>query len=285
MKAQGAKGPQRTGEKSKSGAYERFAELAAANAELRKKVAAGTRTEEALARKITELHSFINNMPDLAWVKDSKSRFVAVNKTFADAVGMAPDFLINHTCEVCFGKDGARKFRKDDQEVMRGGKQVIIEEKILNARKEEVWLETIKSPIFDRSGKIVGTVGVARETTGRKKAEEALRESERKYKNLYRMFRLMADNVPDLIWAKDLKKRYIFANRSVCEQLLFAENTEEPIGNTDMYFTERERRKHPDRPDWHSFEEICMDSDAVVMDTKKANDSKNSETSGGNFYF
>lgn len=264
------RGSQRTGEKSKSGIKKRTAELLDANAELRKRVAAGKRAEEALARKITELHSFINNIPDLAWVKDANSRFVAVNKAFADAVGMAPELLINHTCEVCFGKEGARKFRADDRKVMRGGKQVAIEERILDARKKEVWLETIKSPILDHSGRAVGTVGVARDITGRKKSEEALRESERKYKELYRMVRLMADNVPDLIWAKDLENRFIFVNRAMCEKFLHVRNPDEPIGKTDMFFAEREGQKRPNQPDWHTFGEICTNSDATVMRNKNA---------------
>ena len=137
--------------------------------ELERKAKKLTRSEEKLKRKITELNSFINNVPDMAWLKDRKSRFIAVNKTFGEAVGMNQGSLINQTCEVCFGKEAAKKFREDDQEVMKGKKQVTTVEKIKNSKKnEEVWLETIKSPIFNESGKVSGTVGIARDITRRK---------------------------------------------------------------------------------------------------------------------
>ncbi len=139
------------------------------------------KTEEELKRKITELNSFINNVPAMAWLKDTDSRFIAVNREFGEAVGMSPESLINQTCEVCFGKEEAKKFREDDQKVMKSTKRVIIKEKITGPQKNEIWLETIKSPIFDESGKVLGTVGIARDITEHKKTEEGLRESQYRY--------------------------------------------------------------------------------------------------------
>jgi len=75
----------------------------------------------------------------------------------------------------------------------------------------------------------------------------------------------MCDNAPDLIWAKDLENRYTFCNRAMCQILLNAVDTEEPIGKTDMFFANREREAHPDNPHWHTFGEICRDSDSVVV--------------------
>ncbi len=133
------------------------------------------RAEEALERKIAQLNSFINNIPDMAWLKDADSRFIAVNRAFGETVGIAPESLVNQTCEVCFGKAQAKKFREDDRAVMKDGKQVIVEEMILDSNKNGVWLETIKSPILDESGKVAGTVGIAREITKRKQMMEELR--------------------------------------------------------------------------------------------------------------
>jgi PAS domain-containing protein len=76
----------------------------------------------------------------------------------------------------------------------------------------------------------------------------------------------MADNVPDMIWAKDLEKRYLFANRAFCRQLLNAADTDEPLGKTDMFFAQRERDRHPDDPQWHTFGELCQDSDLITLE-------------------
>ena len=54
---------------------------------LGKKSISRKKIEESLDRKNTELNSFINNIPDMAWLKDKDSRFIAVNKAFCDAAG------------------------------------------------------------------------------------------------------------------------------------------------------------------------------------------------------
>jgi hypothetical protein len=72
-----------------------------------------------------------------------------------------------------------------------------------------------------------------------------------------------------MIWAKDLDKKYIFANKTICRDLLNAKDTDEPIGKTDIFFAQRERTSHPDNPVWHTFGEICGDSDLIVMAEKK----------------
>jgi len=131
-------------------------------------------TMVAFAQKNTALNSFMNNISDMVWVKDSDSRFIAVNKAFCEAVGMGMESLISHTCEVCFTKKEAEKFREDDLKVMEDRKQRIIEEKIIDSEKNEIWFETIKSPVLDESGKVIGTIGIARDISKRKQTEVEL---------------------------------------------------------------------------------------------------------------
>ncbi|MBE9573120.1 MAG: PAS domain S-box protein, partial [Proteobacteria bacterium] len=94
-------------------------------------------------------------------------------------------------------------------------------------------------------------------------------ETESKFKYLYSMVRLMCDNLPDLIWTKDLKSRFIFVNKSCSEILLNAKDTDEPIGKDDIYFAKREKASHPGNPDYHTFGETYTDSDLMVMETNK----------------
>ncbi len=101
------------------------------------------------------------------------------------------------------------------------------------------------------------------------KTEKILKESKDNYKSLYRMMRLMCDNVPDMIWAKDKNNRYLFTNKAICDNLLNAKNTSEPIGKDDIYFARRERAKYPENKAWHSFGEICIDSDEIIAQLKK----------------
>ena len=87
-----------------------------------------------------------------------------------------------------------------------------------------------------------------------------------RYRNLYMMMQLMANTVPDMLWAKDLEDRYLFANRAIRERLLMCRPGESPIGKTDLFFAERERCEGHE----HTFGEICVNSDQVVKRNRRA---------------
>lgn len=93
------------------------------------------------------------------------------------------------------------------------------------------------------------------------------RESE--LEKTHRFLRDIADVVQDMIWVKDVNKHYLFVNKTICEKLLLAKDTEEPIGKTDLFFAERIRAERPDDKTWHTFGELCQDSDNIVISTKK----------------
>ncbi len=93
--------------------------------------------------------------------------------------------------------------------------------------------------------------------------------AEERYRKLSTLFRLMADNMPDMLWAKDLDKNFIFTNRAICENLLFTKDTDEPIGKSDSLFLNREREKHPELPEWHSLGNMHPDSDDEVIKSGK----------------
>ena len=102
------------------------------------------------------------------------------------------------------------------------------------------------------------------------RATQSQTDSEARQRALSTMVRLMCDTVPDLIWAKDMDRRFLFANTAMCERLLLAKDTSEPEGRTDMFFAERAQAAQPDRDDWHTFGELCRDSDSVVIESRKA---------------
>jgi len=127
--------------------------------------------------------------------------------------------------------------------------------------------ETISIPVIFNNR--LSALIMLSDITARKNDEQMIRESEKKYKEMYQMVRLMCDNVPDMIWAKNLHNEYVFVNKAICTGLLNASDTSEPVGKTDMYFAQRERELHPDDPEWHTFGEICRDTDTVVLQSKE----------------
>lgn len=84
------------------------------------------------------------------------------------------------------------------------------------------------------------------------------------------LLELLTANLPDMLWVKDLEGKYLYVNQAICDGLLMAKNIEEPIGKGDVFFAKRERALHKDKPEWHTFGELCFDSDQVVIDNDKA---------------
>ncbi|MGC8735265.1 MAG: PAS domain-containing protein [Dissulfurimicrobium sp.] len=120
----------------------------------------------------------------------------------------------------------------------------------------------------DSDGRALKIMGIHEDVTQHYELLHKLEEKEREITEAYRFFRLTIDNIPDMIWAKDMQKRYIFANKATCD-FLGANDPDEPIGKDDVFFAERSRAQRPDRPDWHTFGEICQNSDEVVMRNKR----------------
>jgi PAS domain S-box-containing protein len=110
---------------------------------------------------------------------------------------------------------------------------------------------------------------IATDITERKQAEMALIAGKEEYQRLFGMLRLMADTMPDMLWAKNVNREYLFANQALCRDLLNAKDTAEPLGKTDVFFAEREQQNHPDDPCWHTFGELCMDSDAATLQSMR----------------
>lgn len=96
--------------------------------------------------------------------------------------------------------------------------------------------------------------------------DTALNQSESEYQELYKMMRLMADNVPDLIWAKDMEDRYIFANQAICDKLLQCGEPDNAVGKTDIQIARIERKSSQN----YTFGEICVNSDHIVKKTRKS---------------
>jgi PAS domain-containing protein len=107
------------------------------------------------------------------------------------------------------------------------------------------WFADYTTIIRDKGGTVTHCRGYVTDITKRKESEGALLQKEKQYKDLYWMFRRMCDNMPDMIWGKDLYKRYTFANKVVCDNLFHAKDSDEPICKTDMFFADRGRRMHP----------------------------------------
>lgn len=229
------------------------------------------RAEDALNYEKYLLNTLMNNVPAHIYFKDGESRFIRINKAQTRLFGLNdPRQAIGKTDFDFFTKEHAQKAYEDEQEIIRTGQPINLEEKETWPDHPDTWVSTTKLPMRDKDEKIIGTFGISLDITERRKAEEELRSSEKKYSDLYTMARLLADNTDDFMWAKDIDNKYIFANKTVSDRLLMAKDVDEPKGKTDDFFAQRERDAHPENPEWHTFGEICADSDMLTLSEGKS---------------
>ncbi len=128
------------------------------------------------------LRTVIDCVPDYLFVKDADSRFVVANVAVATDLGLSVGDLTGRTDFDLHPRELAEKFFADEQTVLKSGQPKIdLEEFIVTASGEKKWLATSKLPLRDASGAIKGLVGVSRDITGRKLAEDALAESESRW--------------------------------------------------------------------------------------------------------
>ncbi len=139
-------------------------------------------SEDALRLRESYLTAIIENQPGLFWLKDTEGHFLSVNTAFAKSCGLdLPELLVGKTDADIWPKELADKYITDDTKVLNSGKSFVVEEQIFD-RGAAKWFETFKTPVFDTQGKVIGTTGYTQDITGRKQAEEQLRNSQTKLK-------------------------------------------------------------------------------------------------------
>jgi PAS domain S-box-containing protein len=223
--------------------------------------------ESALKESESFRSTLLESMPIPFFYKDRNGRYLGFNRAFELFFGNSREALIGKSVYDINPPELADIYHKKDQELFEKIDNQVYESQVKNAQGEIRDVIFHKATLCDARNQIIGLMGTILDITERKKAESALKASEQNYKSLMELFRNLADNMPDMIWAKDLDKKYIFVNKAICTKLLNAKNTKEPIGKTDMFFAERERQSHPEYPEWHTFGEICENSDDIVMKT------------------
>ena len=223
--------------------------------------------EEQVAASQRFLQTVIDTLPTPFVCKDGDGRYLLVNQAFTDIYGLPSDEVLGQTMGQFVTAEIADGHMAQDEQLLANPSGPPLEYEVAYALPGESlrhWL-VVKSHLPLSGGRKPGLAAITVDITERKKAEAALRHSEKRFRDLASLLRLMCDNVPDMIWAKDQEKRYLFANKTLCEGLLGARDTAEPEGKTDLFFAERERAAHPDDASWHTFGELCQDTDELTQ--------------------
>jgi PAS domain S-box-containing protein len=126
--------------------------------------------------KKNELSTLMNMLPDLVWLADEKGRYSKVNTVFKEELDLPEALILGKTSDQVWSEDTARKFSKYDDIVLGKRKTVQYEKTLKDSQGNQGWLEITKAPLPSSNGKPEGFIGIARDISSRKNAEDERKE-------------------------------------------------------------------------------------------------------------
>ena len=171
------------------------AELLRRISELKKLETEHKMTIEILQGSENKYRVLLENLPQKIFHKDKNSVYVSCNNNYARDLKIHPDEIIGKTDYDFYDRDLAEKYIEDDKRIMGSGKTEYLEEKYIQNGQEAI-VQTVKTPLEDDNGNTIGILGIFWDITERKQIEEALKESEERY-------RTIIEYSNDMIWTLD----------------------------------------------------------------------------------
>lgn len=142
-------------------------------------------SEEKLKKSEARLRTLIDTLPDLIWLKDPEGIYLQCNRRFEDFFGAKEADIVGKSDYDYMGKEDADFFRMHDRNAVAAGKPTMNEELITFADGHKEMLETIKTPVYEEDGNLLGVLGIGRNISRRKETEKSLRESEKRFRLLF----------------------------------------------------------------------------------------------------
>ncbi len=201
------------------------------------------KAEQKLRESEEMYRAIIETAKDCIFIKNSSLQYIQVNPAMEKLSGIPAEELKNKTDIDLFGENVGKHLMKVDRRVING--EIIEGEPTIPIRGIPHTFHTIKVPLKDSNGNIFGLCGIARDITEGKKVEEALKESEEKY-------RLISENAKDMIAILNEKFKFEYINEITTQKIL-GYSKDDLIGKDAVEFIHNDDFKNLSKVFWESF--------------------------------
>ena len=189
------------------------ADLSQANLHLQEEIRRRILTEKQLRESEERYRNIIDTMEEIYFEIDLMGNFTFFNDSICKISGYPPEEIMNRNNRTYTSHETSEKMYRIFNEVYTTGKsRTIVDYEIIIKDGSTRIFELSTSLMSDAGGTPVGFRGIARDVTEKKAVEKAIRESEEKY-------RLIADNVSDIIWTMDMSYNFTYISPSIITQL------------------------------------------------------------------
>lgn len=152
--------------------------------------------------------NWLEYTPDIIFFKDLEGVYRGVSKSTAILAGFQnADEMIGKNDYDIYPTESAETFRRQDREVIESGNPNLVEDWLEHATKGLIKIETLKAPLYDKDGKLLGIQGISRDVTEKYNYEKTIKDQQSQIKTL-------TENIPFPIWLKDIEGNYLLVNKS-----------------------------------------------------------------------
>jgi len=188
-----------------------FIDMLHHSAQLAKEVAERKKGEQLVRQSANLLQTVVDSTTDAIFVKDREGKYLLCNPAAGRFMGHAPDEVVGKSDADFFDDSSFRFLMNHDRQIMQAGVPVTQEEHLTSAGVTRTFLAT-KAPYKDAAGQVIGVVGISRDITERKRAEERLKQSQALLSDANRIGRMgaWAFSVSDkkMTWSEELRTIY-----------------------------------------------------------------------------
>ena len=193
------------------------------------------KAEEAVAAAQSQIQGIIDNSTPIIYVLDLEERFLLANTALACLLNSTPERIIGKRRHDFMPKQDADWHESNDRQVIEAGKALEFEEYSQLKDRSITWLTT-KFPLRDAQGRIYAVAGISADVSEHKRVEEALRESEGR-------FRVLTENSSLAFGVSSSDGKFLYINKAYEKLFGYTQKELNYLNASELWRNPEDRRK------------------------------------------